>query len=222
MRSKILVSLINEEIGLETSLLRLKLIISNLKINKMNNWIDNELNGYNTNCELPAYRRIKSTDFKISGFNSALKVSNNPIDINTLGDEIAGSISEIGIYQGISQMDSIINKNEALVRDVTTAMSLVIKTSLTNYNIYQFVQAYQLTGIKSSIKNKLIDILIELEDKFGNLDEYDIDVSTKTKDELDKIKKHIINIVFQDNSIKIGDKNKIENSNIGEGNKNEN
>jgi hypothetical protein len=75
------------------------------------------------------------------------------------------------------------------------------------------VSLNQLSGIISNIKSKLIDIVLELEKDFDDLDS--LDISTQ----LDKIDKtqltiNINNIVF-DESIKIGDKNKVKKSPIG-------
>ena len=55
--------------------------------------------------------------------------------------------------------------------------------------------------------------LLFLEKEFGNLDELDIDISIKNKEELKNIVQHI-HFNLYDNSIKIGDGNKIKGSNI--------
>lgn len=56
---------------------------------------------------------------------------------------------------------------------------------------------------------------MELEKKYGNLDDYYIDFSNKKEEK--EIIKNITNII-NDNSIHIGDNNKIESSNVGVGN----
>ena len=70
--------------------------------------------------------------------------------------------------------------------------------------------------ITNSVKNKILDILIELENKYGNLDDYTIDF--KDKKDKDTTSKTIINIIYNDNSIKVGDKNKIDSSILGDNN----
>ena len=71
-----------------------------------------------------------------------------------------------------------------------------------------------LTNIFSEIENRLLDILILLEKEFGNLDELDLDVTSKTQEELQKIADNVYFIVYHDDSIKIGDSNKISKSTI--------
>lgn len=62
-------------------------------------------------------------------------------------------------------------------------------------------------GILSSIRTKLIELFIALDKEFGNLDDLDIDVNEK---DLKKLNKKIDVIIFQDNSIQIGDNNKLK------------
>ena len=70
--------------------------------------------------------------------------------------------------------------------------------------------------ITNSVKNKILDILIELENKYGNLDDYTIDF--KDKKDKDATSKTIVNIIYNDNSVKVGDKNKIDSSILGDNN----
>ena len=67
--------------------------------------------------------------------------------------------------------------------------------------------------ITNSVKNKILDILIELENKYGNLDDYTIDF--KDKKDKDATSKTIVNIIYNNNSVKVGDKNKINSSVLG-------
>ena len=60
----------------------------------------------------------------------------------------------------------------------------------------------------------LLDALIVLEKEFGNLDELDIDISVKTSAELNAIIDKLIVIVYNDNSVSVGDGNRIKNSTI--------
>lgn len=46
------------------------------------------------------------------------------------------------------------------------------------------------------------------------MDELDIDVDSKSKQEIKEITNHIYVMIYNDQSITIGDKNKIKNSNI--------
>ena len=62
-----------------------------------------------------------------------------------------------------------------------------------------------------SIKNKILDILLLLEKNGVNLDSYDFNLDKEQKKNIIPV---IIQIVYKDNSIRIGSKNKISNSDI--------
>ena len=76
------------------------------------------------------------------------------------------------------------------------------------------VSSHQILNVLSVIESKLLDALILLEDEFGNLDDLDIDTSTKTKDEIGSITSRIEVIFYNDQRIVIGDNNKIKDSEI--------
>jgi len=71
-----------------------------------------------------------------------------------------------------------------------------------------------ITNVFAAIENRLLDILILLEKKFGILDELDIDVTSKGPEELQDIAEKIILIIYHDQSVTIGDNNKIKDSTI--------
>lgn len=66
------------------------------------------------------------------------------------------------------------------------------------------------------MRSKILDILIMLEKKYGNLDDYTINFGKE--DERVEVSQMVVNIIHNDNSISIGDNNKISKSEIGENN----
>ena len=63
--------------------------------------------------------------------------------------------------------------------------------------------------ILSAIKTKLLKVLIELDKEFGCLDNLDIDTTGKKLEELNN-KLNII--IYEDNSVAIGNNNKLKNN----------
>lgn len=61
-----------------------------------------------------------------------------------------------------------------------------------------------------------------LEKQFGNLDELDIDVDNKSEQELKEIVNHIYVLIYNDQSVTIGNDNEFNNSNIASSIKTEN
>lgn len=83
---------------------------------------------------------------------------------------------------------------------------------------YVKISMPQVLSIFPKVESKLLDILAYLEKQFGNLDDLDIDVESKSDDELKQIceQRHII--VYNDNSVTVGDNNKIKDSTIASSN----
>ena len=77
------------------------------------------------------------------------------------------------------------------------------------------IGAHCIDNIFSVIENRLLDVLILLEQEFGNLDDLDLNTSTKTTDDIENIANKIIVIVYNDQSVRIGDNNKIKDSSLG-------
>ncbi len=87
-------------------------------------------------------------------------------------------------------------------------MGMIITSATVNFNMPDVYNIFP------KVENKLLDILRYLEKQFGNLDDLDIDLDSKSKDEVNEIKSHIYVIIYNDQSISIGDNNKIKNSTI--------
>ena len=69
----------------------------------------------------------------------------------------------------------------------------------------------QIAGVLHSVRTKLINIFIELDKRLGNLD--DLDIVTNDVN-LPELKQVIYQIIYQDNSVKIGDKNRLDNTKL--------
>lgn len=74
----------------------------------------------------------------------------------------------------------------------------------------------QFDDIVSKVKSKLIDIVMELEKQFINLDE--LDIGKQVNEDTTKRDEVVVNIqnIIYDESVKIGDKNKISKSRLGQ------
>ena len=71
-----------------------------------------------------------------------------------------------------------------------------------------------LNNIFSVIENKLLDVLVLLEKEFGCLDDLDLDMSTKTEEEINSLNERLVVLIYNDNSVTIGNENKIKGSTI--------
>ncbi len=70
-------------------------------------------------------------------------------------------------------------------------------------------------GILNSIKMALMKIFLKLEQTYGCLDDLDINLESISDEKIAKTEREIYKYIYVDNSISIGDRNKIEIDSIG-------
>lgn len=73
-KSQIIIDLVEDAVPLEKSLTRLMVLAKDVKNKKLEEWAQNELNGYKNISDLPGYRRSHSSLFKYSGINGGFSV----------------------------------------------------------------------------------------------------------------------------------------------------
>lgn len=214
-KSKIIKELANNDISLEVALNRLMIIASDIENEELSQWAENELNGYGDTSDLPAYRIVTNARFVYSGINGRFKVNRAPLPLA----EMMGCKSDevpVNIYDGIKALSKSLTGNVECARDITSMAGVIYQnTGITCTEILQIVPKNAIENILSTIKSKLLKVLIRLDKEYGSLDDLDIDISAKSPEEIHTINVAINNYIFEDKSIKIGDKNRIDNTDIG-------
>ena len=212
-KSKIIKALANNEISMEIALNRLLIIASDLDNDSLADWAAAELHGYSKGMELPEYRKKKSMHFTYSGINGGFQVTNIPftyLEIIATHDENA---FDVPIMDSVSTLQGFIDNSDkqSYCRDYTYLNGYVYEhTGIQCTSILQRVPLNFLQNILSEIKTRLLRILIKLDKEYGCLDDLDVDTSTKSPEEIAAINKVVNNYVFIDNSITVGDNNKIK------------
>lgn len=227
-KSKIIKDMANNTIDIMTSLKRAKVLISALSNQKIIEWINYEISGYPENSTLPDYRIIKGeligSYFKGS-MATHMQWNNVSIPLGKMPKDLTSELLSVYLYEGVNSLIHLVDmdnksKSESLLGKNIPADYFKLFNHYNNdpYMIITsarvIISSHQILNILSVIENKLLDALILLEDEFGNLDELDIDTSTKTEEEIEKITSRIEVIFYNDQRIVIGDNNKIKDSEI--------
>ena len=207
--SKVILDLVQNNSSLSDILFRLKLLLTNFDNEEILLWVNNEITGYADDSKVPEYRQIRGIikcDILVGNRyyqNAYLPISYSDPDIlNIITLHCAESVSAIETIRkkGDGQYASIIQNT------VYPFLQKYVNGHIQNAQLIYSDHAF--SNVYSSIKNKVLDILLLLEKNFGNLDSYDIQLNDKQKDEIIPI---IINIVYKDNSMKFGSSNKFSN-----------
>lgn len=213
-KSKLIKDFINSNMDLDISLQNLLVILNDLDNDELTNWARKELTGYSLEDKLPKYRQINGcvmANFIIG----CVQYSSLPFPIHHLDNKLQEKLKNVPLYLSISAFINNIKEGEGLNKLITPEYYPLLQSN-TNANItnaYSHIDVTSITGIVSTVKTKVLDTLLFLEKEFGNLDDLEIDISTKTPKERDAIIQKIY-INLYDNSISIGNGNKIKDSNI--------
>lgn len=211
MRSKILIELLNNNVSIETFLFRLKAITKSLNNTLIDEWINSELTGYNRDNLVPEYRKIV-LEPRVNGTNGYWKIDDFKAPLNHLEEHERNAICNYLLKDGISIYEKSVTENNNLYmnynENVCYLLSKGFSSNMHIYSAYSIIPLPALKLIISNVKNKLLDVFLELEQSFGNLDNYDILDNINTE-----IKEKIANVIL--NYINIGNGNNIDNSLLG-------
>lgn len=216
-RSKIIVDLIQNNINVEQALQILDLLLEDIHDKKVKEWVNCEINGYEKSYPLPKYRMANANITGIvKTYTTIIRNYNIPLPLEETKQlcniEIRDGISEI-VQMSVAEKESESHSLHLPINIAYINSIACINGEVTHAN--RQLSMYTYTNILGNLKSKVLSILKELEKNYGNLDEYYIDFQNdKTEKELTK---NIINIIF-DSSVKIGDRNKIDKSIIGNDN----
>lgn len=216
-KSKIIKELANNEISIEIALNRLLIIASDLDNDALVDWVSAELHGYNKDMKLPTYRCTKSTHFTYSGINGSYQVTNIPFTFFDIIAKYDENAFDVCMRDSVATLQEFVNNSDtqSCFRDFSYLSDYVYKeTGIQCTSIIQKVPLNFFRNVLSEIKTRLLLVLIKLDKEYGCLDDLDINTAIKTSEEIEEINKTVNNYIYVDNSVTVGDKNKIEGSKI--------
>ncbi|MBZ4222493.1 hypothetical protein LAE98_10315 [Bacillus wiedmannii] len=218
-RSELLKDLVTGQETLENILLRLKVILSDLDNEVIMNWIQGELQGYDTNEDLPTYRIIKGSPVGTFFVHYSTKYTNAQVPLeNLIPQERIDQLTTMYINDSINTLQGVIDKGDSVSYGKVVPTALCHSISIEELQITGMsirCSSNVLSKIVANVKSKLVDVIMELEKQYENLDE--MDIKSQVDEDTSKKEQVILNIeqIIFDESIKLGDKNKLSKSRIG-------
>jgi hypothetical protein len=155
-----------------SSILRKALIMaSRLGDKGLVDWLKCELDGYGKDIETPDYRQFHSESYGHFSGPFGRSISNAPIPLLSLPDEVREALSTIHIRHGASQLAEMIRSASSGVLHVPWPADLVAFVANTSQlyegmnllSAYRILPASSLQGALEAIRNKLLEIALELE-----------------------------------------------------------
>lgn len=216
----IIESLTDKSNTLTDILIKTKILAFKLKNQELQDWINNELNGYESNEELPKYRIIHC---EIMGTisNGFKQAKNYPIPLSSVSADLRKGMKTVRLGQSISALDEFVH------REKSSKMYMHISPEMYDYMSQDFeggfvieyarreIDKVQIIETLTAIKSKLLDFLLKLNQELGDDNISDLNTG-KTNDLVSSI---FNSSVFGNNTtIIVGDNNKQTVRNITKGN----
>ncbi|BCA33695.1 hypothetical protein BwiPL1_20770 [Bacillus wiedmannii] len=218
-RSKLLHDVVSGRESLENIFFRLKVILADLDNQTIMNWVHGELQGYKSDDEIPPYRILIGNAVGTYIINSAAQYTEASVPLETLlnADQII-ELKTVHMRDGIGALQDILNgeNRENYAWTIPTSYCHGISTrQFQLLGMRMKIGSNQINGIVSHVKSKLIEVIMELEKQFDNLD--DLDIKSQVEDDTSKKEQVTYNIeqILYDSSIQLGDKNKVSRSLLG-------
>lgn len=226
-RSSIIKDLANSSIDAPTALKRAKVLFSELNNSELIDWVNYELTGYPEDVVLPDYRKeygnIVGT-YIIGTARTHLKYTETSIPLGKMPEDLKNQLLGVEFREGVAALKKLSDEHKSAKNNLGKILPADFFPVISKYNENPYmviasakviIGAHCIDNIFSVIENRLLDVLILLEQEFGSLDELDLNTSTKTTDDIENIANKIIVIVYNDQSVRIGDNNKIKDSSLG-------
>lgn len=225
-KSKIIKDLANGSVDTITALKRAKVLMSDLENTKIMRWLDYEISGYPIGADLPKYRKVHGIlrgSYLKGSMTRHMKWDNVSIPLGKMPDDIKELLLCVDFHESVEALKKLTEKSQTVGTEISKTIPADYFSTIAHFNNDPYmiitsarviVSEHIIINIFSVIENKLLDILMILEKEFGCLDELDIDITIKTKEEIKVINNRINILIYNDNSISIGDGNKIKDSTI--------
>lgn len=205
--------------SVEIALKQLKVLLAEFDKPEMLKWVNAELQGYDDTDALPEYRVIVGNlvgDF----LNYYTKCTHISIPLKSdAPKELVEMCSQVRLYDSLSALRALTETDREFGRQINALLlpcvqqfSAISMTALLNATV-EFSQT-QVKNVFSRVENAVLDVLLLLEKEFGNLDDLDIDLTSKSNDEIQNIASNIMILLYNDNSIVIGDNNRMKDTSI--------
>lgn len=159
----VLNDLVEDRVSLEKSLYRALVIAKQNQNKPLEGWIRSELKGYESDDDLPDYRKTKSSNFRYSGINGSMQVTKAPLPMGFIRDEILDKVENVEYRQGIRQIEGFANSTSTITIDRSLLAGEVAHNT---QGVVQCVSLEQLlptsffSALAANVKERLIEVFM--------------------------------------------------------------
>lgn len=158
---------------LPNTLRKARVLAHELQSQELRDWVSNELGGYSMDAVVPSYRRFSLPVVGTFHGPFGARMTGQEIPTDDLPEGIKDFINNsVTIYEGIAALSDLIESGDKMHRrplpmQLTLSLrSLVHMTGgMVLQETYYQIPRYILTGILDSVRNRLLDFVLDLQEK---------------------------------------------------------
>lgn len=185
--------ILDSKTNLSSILRKAKVLAYDLKNEEFKKWVDNELNGYSNENEIPDYRKSMAYNFGhfIGSFGRQMK--NAPIPTRNLPEPFKKFAEDLVFYNGVRALESLIednsDKNSILwPADMVAIVSDKIYEDMVCISAWKSISRSKVEQILDTVRNRLLNVVLELREKYPDINE--------SNDALSKVPKEQVASIF--------------------------
>lgn len=169
LATEIIDILSSETPSIANALFKTKVLLHKLGEKELIQWVNSELNGYESNDDVPEYRIVPSR-VMANLMNMAYSASNRELPIYHLDQELRKSLEQTRFGNSIAALENLANsESDSVQRPLPIALHAKLNEPLGNG--YQVQEAWcevthsSLVQILTEVRSRLLDFILELSDK---------------------------------------------------------
>jgi len=204
----IIKDLLDEDTSLTSALLKTKYFASKIKNVQLLDWVNNELNGYKHNKDLPDYRIVICHVYG-SYLNGNTHVKEQILPVHELNEKYKFRFDETYFKDNISSLEDLIkskgnNKlsipfNSELLGAIEKHLISLGNPYLQLFSAHQYIPKTVITNIIFQTKNVLLEFMLKIDSDYGDVTDFKVLIS-KSK-EIEKIMSNTIINNYGDGNI---------------------
>jgi len=171
--------IVDSSISLNNILMKAKILASRLKNQDLKIWIEREINGYNDKEDIPSYRIVTADLYgSFSGsFGSSLENGSIPFKLFSVEDQLIFNNKYV-MFSSVSALENLIRTNDNLDKltvpyngDHLVYLNIIMQekniySGMNCLHAYKLISKSQIVEVVSTIRNKLLSIVLELIEKY--------------------------------------------------------
>lgn len=185
-------NIIDPNFSLSVVLRKAKVLASLLQNEEFKKWVNSELNGYRDDSEVPQYRRIRAQSFGTLSLPFGRIVKNAVIPTFNLPEEVKNWAENIVFFQGVKELEALTLAGNNPTRRWPAEAIMLVQDNFGHDRVlidaYQPISKSQIESILDTIRNKLLDFVLELQERNPQI--------TESEEAISKIPKEQVGNVF--------------------------